>query len=320
MYKFYIDGLMLPIAPSSMTTKINDKDETVDLINGGTLSILNTPGLTTFEFEFLLPSYKLPVAKYESDFKEPDYYTRKLEQLKNSKKAFQFIVTRTDDTNMTVVRNLKDTNILVSLCDYSITEDADSYGTGKLVKVTLQEYQNHDTKSDVIIDSDGGTVSVPEPERNITVYQYTTENISGTTHKVKEGDSFQSISQQWYGTTDYWEAIAKYNGLETDTELKEGMYLSMNKTEIEIIATEIDEEKAEEQEKELTENKDSGKPSGSSGVNTPGISGAVQKSGIADKVADILVDFGSAAKQYGKNTIDNTPVVKDVAKWIGSWF
>ena len=83
MYKFYIDGLMLPIAPSSMTTKINDKDETVDLINGGTLSILNTPGLTTFEFEFLLPSYKLPVAKYESDFKEPDYYTRKLEQLKN---------------------------------------------------------------------------------------------------------------------------------------------------------------------------------------------------------------------------------------------
>ena len=248
MYKFYIDGEMLPIAPSYLKVKIDNKDETVDLVNGGTLSILNSPGLTTFSFDFILPAY--PIGNNFSEFHEPDYYTRKLELLKLGKKPFQFVVIRTDDSNMSVVHNLNDTNIQVSLNEYQITEDADSYGFHKLVSISLQEYQLHATKSDVEIDSNGGTITVPEPERNITVYQYTTEVVSGTTHKVKEGDTFQSISQQWYGTMDYWEAIAKYNGLDPNTELKEGMYLSMSKGEIEVEAEEIDEEHEEEQKKD----------------------------------------------------------------------
>lgn len=248
MYKFYIDGVMLPIAPSYLKVKIDNKDETVDLVNGGTLSILNSPGLTTFSFDFILPAY--PIGNNFSEFHEPDYYTRKLELLKLGKKPFQFVVIRTDDSNMSVVHNLNDTNIQVSLNEYQITEDADSYGFHKLVSMSLQEYQLHTTKSDVEIDSNGGTITVPEPERNITVYQYTTEVVSGTTHKVKEGDTFQSISQQWYGTMDYWEAIAKYNGLDPNTELKEGMYLSMSKGEIEVEAEEIDEEHEEEQKKD----------------------------------------------------------------------
>lgn len=248
MYKFYIDGVMLPIAPSYLKVKIDNKDETVDLVNGGTLSILNSPGLTTFSFDFILPAY--PIGNNFGEFHEPDYYTRKLELLKLDKKPFQFVVTRTDDSNMSVVHNLNDTNIQVSLNEYQITEDADSYGFHKLVSISLQEYQLHTTKSDVEIDSNGGTITVPEPERNITVYQYTTEVVSGTTHKVKEGDTFQSISQQWYGTMDYWEAIAKYNGLDPNTELKEGMYLSMSKGEIEIEAEEIDKEHEEEQKKD----------------------------------------------------------------------
>ena len=251
MYKFYIDKEMLPIAPSSLKVKIDNKDETVDLIDGGTLSILNYPGLTRFEFDFILPAY--PIGENYGEFHEPDYYTRKLELLKLSKKPFQFVVTRTDDTNLTVVRNLKDTNITVSLDEYSVTEDANTYGVHKLVSVSLQEYQDHGPKSDVVINSDGGTITVPESERNITVYQYVTENVSGTTHKVKEGDTFQSISEQWWGTADYWEAIAKYNGLEPDAELKEGMYLSMNKVAIETSAEEIDKEHEEEQKKTYTE-------------------------------------------------------------------
>ena len=49
---------------------------------------------------------------------------------------------------------------------------------------------------------------------------------------------------------DYWEAIAKYNGLDPNTELKEGMYLSMSKGEIEVEAEEIDKEHEEEQKKD----------------------------------------------------------------------
>ena len=39
-YIFYLDGILVPITPSSITTKINNKNKVVTLINDGDFNIL----------------------------------------------------------------------------------------------------------------------------------------------------------------------------------------------------------------------------------------------------------------------------------------
>ena len=46
MYQYYIDGVMLPIAPPSMKTKINNQNDTITLLNGEEINIIKSPGLT----------------------------------------------------------------------------------------------------------------------------------------------------------------------------------------------------------------------------------------------------------------------------------
>ena len=61
-YKLYLDGVLFPVAPSKVTVKINNQNETVTLINEGEANILKAAGLSDVEFDLLLPNTEYPFA------------------------------------------------------------------------------------------------------------------------------------------------------------------------------------------------------------------------------------------------------------------
>lgn len=142
MYDVYIDGVLLPIAPEKITTQINGRNETVNLINDNEVNILKAAGLTTISLPVLLPNSKYPFARYPSGFKMAGYYLDKLAALKSSKKPFQFIVTRHFPTN----KKLFNTNITCSLENYQIVDDAKN-GFDIEVQINLKQFKSYSTKT-----------------------------------------------------------------------------------------------------------------------------------------------------------------------------
>lgn len=201
MYKFYIGGVLLPVTPGSVTMTVDNKDETVDLINGGTYTVFNPPGLTDWEFGFRLPATRLPFAQYENGFKEPQYYINHLEKLKASREPFRFIIIRNSSRNSNDLNAYYDTNVEVSLSDLSVVEDAEEYGTGKFVNITLKQYKHYETGRCSISESESGTmVTINDVSRYWIV--------KGGTHISKQGETLRSIAFQYFGDEKYAEALA----------------------------------------------------------------------------------------------------------------
>ena len=135
-YKLYLDGVLFPVAPSKVTVKINNQNETVTLINEGEANILKAAGLSDVEFDLLLPNTEYPFALYPETFRNARFYLDKLEELKLQKKSFQYIMTRAFPNN----KKLFHTNMTVSLEDYSIVDDAGE-GFDTTVKIKLKQYR-----------------------------------------------------------------------------------------------------------------------------------------------------------------------------------
>lgn len=143
-YDVYLSKTLFPIAPEKISMKINGKNTVYDLINDGEMNILKLAGLTTVSFTVLLPAVQYPFANYSSGFKPPSYYLDKLEKLKQDKKGFQFIVARKD--NMKGRKKLHNTNMTVSLEDYTVKDDAGE-GFDIRVEINLKQYKKYSTKT-----------------------------------------------------------------------------------------------------------------------------------------------------------------------------
>ena len=61
-YKLYLDGELYPVTPSKITIKTENKNSTVDLLDGSSATLLKTAGLKTIEFDLLFPYVKYPFA------------------------------------------------------------------------------------------------------------------------------------------------------------------------------------------------------------------------------------------------------------------
>lgn len=177
MYQVFLGELPLPIAPSSITTTINNRNETVDLIDGTQINILKKAGLTEISFSFLIPSQNYPFATalgslvgkvgnlVGSTGSQPIYAAVKyfmlsyLEDLKKDKKPFQFIVVRMGDGSLLskAVGAVNSSNTKVSLESYTIKEDAEEYGMDFCVEVVLKQYVPFSTKR---LDDNGKIVRV----------------------------------------------------------------------------------------------------------------------------------------------------------------
>lgn len=132
MYKVYLGSVLLPVAPSKIDLKIKNQNKTVSLLNEGEINILKSAGLSEFSFDVFVPSNDYPFTINRLQVTD---ILSALEQLKVTKKPFQFIVNR----------DKYSTNIKVSLEDYTIKEDAKN-GTDVTISVKLKQYKDYGTK------------------------------------------------------------------------------------------------------------------------------------------------------------------------------
>ena len=208
-YELYMDNILCPVTPSKLQLKIKNQNKTMNLINGEEINTLKSAGLTEISFDLLLPNVKYPFALYKDDeFQSARYYLNELKRLKTGKKSFQFKVIRTFPDG----RALFDTDMSVSLEDYTIKEDA-KQGFDVVVSITLKQFRHYGTK---IV-----TVSTPSSETNEVVASVEevreTSNspvpteTSVVTHTVVKGDCLWNIAKKYYGNGSKYTVIHEAN-------------------------------------------------------------------------------------------------------------
>lgn len=141
-YDFYLKKCLLPVPPQQLEIKINNANKTFTLIDEGQINILKKAELTDIELECDIPQVQQPYAVYKSGFKGASYFLDYFEELKNSKKPFQFIVSRVLPNG----KALFSTNLKVTMEDYKITEKAKN-GFDLVVKIKLKQWRDYGTKT-----------------------------------------------------------------------------------------------------------------------------------------------------------------------------
>ena len=160
MYDFYLDGVLLPVAPGELKISIANQNSSYVLVDQGEINLLKRAGLTEIEFECLLPQVRYPFAVYAGGFKPAAYYLTKLEELKVNRKPFQFIVSRAMPNGKVLFSN----NIKVSLEDYSIIENAKN-GFDVQVKIRLKQYKDFGTRTMAVTEQNGQAIYTVQAAR-----------------------------------------------------------------------------------------------------------------------------------------------------------
>lgn len=202
-YYFYLGNVLLPIPPKKLELKISNQNKTYDLINYSEINVLKNPGLTSIEFEVLLPNVKYPFAMYKNNFQNAKYYLGVLENLKVNKSAFQFIVIRKFPNGNSIF----DTNIKVSIEDYTITDSTDE-GFDTKVKIKLKQYREYSTKTVQV------TIKQYKPPvvtRTVTTNNTAASKPSGQNYTVKSGDCLWNIAKKYYGNGSKYTTIYNAN-------------------------------------------------------------------------------------------------------------
>ena len=224
MYQFFIDGVMLPIAPASMDTNINNKNTTITLLNGEEINIVKSAGLSDVSFTALLPNKNYPFSVYQNgSFQSAQYYLDLLERLKLSQKPFLFFAIRTDDSGNVVYTGSTSENKepYYTLEDYSIKEDAEQYGIDCSVEISLKQYRSYATATGKIqIDSNGQTATV-QKQRDATSKQ------NSKSYTVQKGDTLWNICKKELGDGSKYQQIAQKNGITTPNDIQVGQVIQL---------------------------------------------------------------------------------------------
>lgn len=199
-YLFFIGKTLCPVAPSKMQTKINGNNKTLTLINEGEINMLREPGLTEISFDILLPNVEYPFAVYKDGFVDAKEFLDEFERLKVEKEAFQFIVTRTLPNN----RMLFDTNVKMTLEDYTITEDRKD-GFDITVSIKLKQFKEYGTKTVTVSKKNKKKASTKKKKRS------TKKTSKKKTYTVKKGDCLWNIAKKFYGNGSKYTVIYNAN-------------------------------------------------------------------------------------------------------------
>lgn len=217
--------LLFPVPPESININVKNQNKTISLINGQEINVLSSPGLREIEFEAMLPRVRYPFAQYEKNSNSGEKSTKflsgdqrakhflsELSKLKKSREPFQFIITRTSPTGEKI--NLGDTNIKVSLEDYTIKEDA-QYGFDVMVAIRLKEYKAYGTKT-------YKKNKKIKPKGKSRDYKTMPK-----THKVIKGDTLSKIAKKYLGDSSRYKEIAKLNKISNPNSLKIGTVIKL---------------------------------------------------------------------------------------------
>ena len=208
-YIFYIDGVPLPVAPSKMRLSMKNRNGFATLLSGEEVSLLKSPGLTEISFDAMLPQQKYPFGYYPDGFVPASFYLNRLETLKKDRKPFQFLVSRVTPEG----RLLHDTNLKVSLEDYSVSDDAGD-GMDATVSIRLREYRAFGLK-EISAGSDGAAGSGETRDSKSPAKSYV----------VKKGDCLYNICKAQLGRGDKCWDNAKRNGIKTPNLIYPGQVI-----------------------------------------------------------------------------------------------
>ena len=204
-YDFYFkdgeDLLTFPITPPSLKIKVGSNNKVVNLINEGDINILKSPSLAEIEFEARFPMRKYPYsrgngknANGSQDFiKHYDFF----KGLKTERRAFRFIVARHTPNG----KRTWDTNMLVSLEEFAISEDANE-GDDVIISFKLKQYKNY-----------GVTTLKHTKTKTNTTTKRDDENKKSNdkSYTVKSGDCLWLIAKKFYGDGSKWKKIYDAN-------------------------------------------------------------------------------------------------------------
>jgi nucleoid-associated protein YgaU len=203
-YNFYFkdgsDVLTFPVTPGELSIKVGSNNKVVTLINEGDINILKSPALIEVEFEARFPMRKFPYSREVSDFQT---YFDKFKELKEKKKSFRFIVSRTTLKN----KRSWDTNLLVALEDFELKESADE-GDDVIIAFKLRQFKQYGVKR-----LDVSKYGVSKPKYTVSSPSRSGDNNIGSTktYTVKPGDCLWNISKQFYGNGADWNSIYNAN-------------------------------------------------------------------------------------------------------------
>ncbi len=187
-YQCYLFGELMPETPGKLTVRIKGKNKTLELLNEGEINFLRTPGLTEITLPLTFPML--------TAVRTPDYYLRLLEKAKTARATTQFVMTRTTPDG----RLLFDTNIRVSVEDYTVTENA-ANGLDVSVEVNLKQYRDFGLQT-IHIGSGGGALT---KERSSATAP------KASSYTVKTGDSLWSIAKYFFGDGAKYDLIYEAN-------------------------------------------------------------------------------------------------------------
>ncbi len=202
-YYFYLGNVLLPIPPSKLELKINNNNKTYDLINYSQINVLKNPGLSSFEFEVVLPNTKYPFAMYKNNFQNAKYYLGVLENLKVNRSAFQFIVVRKFPNG----KDIFNTDIKVALEEYTVTDTTDE-GFDTKVKIKLKQYKEYSTKKVQVTIKQ---YRPPAVTRTVTTNNTAVAKPSGQNYTVKRGNCLWNIAKRFYGNGSKYTTIYNAN-------------------------------------------------------------------------------------------------------------
>lgn len=196
-YEFFMDGVLLPVTPSKLQLKIGNANKTYTLMNDGEINVLKSPKLTDVSFDVMLPSVNYPFAVYEDGvFKPPTDFLALFERLKANEEPFQFIVNRTYPNRAMYF----DTNMKVSLEDYTIKEDAKE-GMDLIVSISLKQYRDYSTKK----------YKVKKKKLKKKKNRASKKVKLPTTYTTKKGDTLWGLAKRFYGDGSKYKVIQKKN-------------------------------------------------------------------------------------------------------------
>ena len=181
----YLCGVEMPEVPSAITIKTGNRNKTVELLNGDTINLLKSKGLQDISLTLAFPMLE--------GRRTAEYYIGLFDKFKRKRKPTQFILTRTTPDG----KPLEDTNIKVSIEDFSRNEDA-SKPFEVTYSVNLKEYTDYGTQPVTVkkVQKNGKTQTVAsvkkERERNNAP--------KAKKYTVKAGDTLWSISAKYLGS------------------------------------------------------------------------------------------------------------------------
>ena len=220
MYNFLLGNTQFPVAPPSMSLTVNNQNETVTLVNEGQVNLLKKPGLTDIEFELLLPNKQYPFAIYNNGFQPSSFYLTALEKAKVDQEALPFIVTRMFPDGQLMF----DTNMMVSLEDYVIQEDAEDLGFDVRVTIQLKQWREYGTKKLKVqqASTTNSTQKVTVEKKRATTGKKNPENYS-----VKQGDTLYGLAKKYLGDGTRYPEIQKLNNISNPSIISVGQKIKI---------------------------------------------------------------------------------------------